>query len=47
MSVNYYASGPFPRSRPDGGLANLAAAEWFVPFRPSQARDPGRGLRRS
>jgi len=28
------------------GLANLAAAEWFEPFRPGQARDPGRGFRR-
>ncbi|MER6330537.1 hypothetical protein ABT298_14675 [Streptomyces sp. NPDC001034] len=27
------------------GLANLAAADWFVPFRPSQARDPDRGFR--
>ncbi|MEU5205344.1 hypothetical protein ACI2LF_40580 [Kribbella sp. NPDC020789] len=29
------------------GLANLAAADWFVPFRPSQARDPDRGFRHS
>ncbi|WP_405763983.1 hypothetical protein OHU34_43395 [Streptomyces sp. NBC_00080] len=29
------------------GLANLAAAQWFVPFRPSQARDPDRGFGRS
>ncbi|MFE9067598.1 hypothetical protein [Streptomyces violaceusniger] len=29
------------------GLANLAAARWFVPFRPGQARDPARGFRRS
>ncbi|MCP9956093.1 hypothetical protein [Streptomyces sudanensis] len=29
------------------GLANLAAADWFVPFRPSQARDPERGFRHS
>ncbi|MGC0407301.1 hypothetical protein RKD31_000544 [Streptomyces sp. SAI-163] len=29
------------------GLASLAAAEWFVPFRPGQARDPDRGFRRS
>lgn len=29
------------------GLANLAAAHWFEPFRPGQARDPGRGFRRS
>lgn len=28
------------------GLANLAAAQWFAPFRPSQARDPDRGFRR-
>lgn len=27
------------------GLANLAAADWFVPFRPGQARDPDRGFR--
>ncbi|MGP3634493.1 hypothetical protein ACTU45_14160 [Streptomyces sp. 24-1644] len=27
------------------GLANLGAAEWFEPFRPDQARDPGRGFR--
>ncbi|MFI7296919.1 hypothetical protein [Streptomyces sp. NPDC050121] len=29
------------------GLANLGAADWFVPFRPSQARDPDRGFRHS
>ncbi|GES32380.1 hypothetical protein AB0G60_17805 [Streptomyces angustmyceticus] len=29
------------------GLANLAAADWFVPFRPGQARDPDRGFRHS
>ncbi|MGW7284020.1 hypothetical protein ACWGH4_00750 [Streptomyces sp. NPDC054847] len=29
------------------GLANLAAAEWFVPFRPGKARDPDRGFRHS
>ncbi|WP_440581259.1 hypothetical protein [Streptomyces sp. PT19] len=27
------------------GLANLAAADWFEPFRPDQARDPDRGFR--
>ncbi len=27
------------------GLANLAAADWFDPFRPGQARDPDRGFR--
>ncbi|MFE1781256.1 hypothetical protein ACFW9F_01345 [Streptomyces sp. NPDC059506] len=27
------------------GLANLAPADWFSPFRPGQARDPGRGFR--
>ncbi|KNE81424.1 hypothetical protein AB0B04_18590 [Streptomyces xinghaiensis] len=27
------------------GLANLAAADWFEPFRPGQARDPDRGFR--
>jgi hypothetical protein len=27
------------------GLANLAAADWFAPFRPSQARDRDRGFR--
>ncbi|MFI1855535.1 hypothetical protein [Streptomyces sp. NPDC020480] len=27
------------------GLANLAAAQWFLPFRPGQSRDPGRGFR--
>ncbi|MFI5940562.1 hypothetical protein ACIBCB_09910 [Streptomyces uncialis] len=27
------------------GLSNLGAAEWFEPFRPDQARDPGRGFR--
>ncbi|MEV6182270.1 hypothetical protein [Streptomyces sp. NPDC052015] len=29
------------------GLANLAAADWFKPFRPRQARDPDRGFRHS
>ncbi|MGW0538252.1 hypothetical protein [Streptomyces sp. NPDC003032] len=29
------------------GVANPAAAQWFVPFRPSQARDAARGFRRS
>lgn len=29
------------------GLANLAAADWFEPFRPRQARDPDRGFRHS
>ncbi|WP_030382665.1 MULTISPECIES: hypothetical protein [unclassified Streptomyces] len=29
------------------GLANLAAAEWFVPFRTDQARGPDRGFRHS
>ncbi|QQC87022.1 hypothetical protein [Streptomyces alfalfae] len=29
------------------GLANLASADWFKPFRPSQARDPDRGFRHS
>ncbi|NYE39086.1 hypothetical protein [Streptomyces fulvorobeus] len=28
-----------------GGLSSLGAAEWFEPFRPDQARDPGRGFR--
>nr|WSW64721.1 hypothetical protein OG461_00110 [Streptomyces sp. NBC_00995]WSW71232.1 hypothetical protein OG461_36425 [Streptomyces sp. NBC_00995] len=27
------------------GLSNLGVAEWFEPFRPDQARDPGRGFR--
>ncbi|MFG2684131.1 hypothetical protein [Streptomyces sp. NPDC048392] len=27
------------------GLANLAAVDWFEPFRPGQARDPARGFR--
>ncbi|MFJ3891078.1 hypothetical protein [Streptomyces rubrogriseus] len=27
------------------GLANLAAADWFEPFRPDEARDPDRGFR--
>ena len=26
------------------GLSNLGAAKWFEPFRPDQARDPGRGF---
>ncbi|MFJ8158797.1 hypothetical protein [Streptomyces sp. NPDC094468] len=29
------------------GLASLAAADWFVPFRPRQARDPDRGFSHS
>jgi hypothetical protein len=29
------------------GLANLAAADWFEPFHPDQARDPARGFRHS
>ncbi|MGC5040094.1 hypothetical protein ACPXCS_31930 [Streptomyces sp. DT190] len=29
------------------GIANLAAADWFKPFRPRQARDPDRGFRHS
>jgi hypothetical protein len=29
------------------GLANLATADWFEPFRPGQARDPDRGFRHS
>ncbi|MFJ4526229.1 hypothetical protein ACIP4Y_35850 [Streptomyces sp. NPDC088810] len=29
------------------GLANLAAAAWFAPFRPDQARDPDRCFRTS
>ncbi|KUL48984.1 hypothetical protein ADL30_34515 [Streptomyces sp. NRRL S-1521] len=29
------------------GLANLAAADWFKPFRPRQARDRDRGFRHS
>ncbi|MCL7382519.1 hypothetical protein [Streptomyces sp. 35G-GA-8] len=29
------------------GLANLASADWFVPFRPRQARDPDRGFSHS
>lgn len=29
------------------GLANLAAADWFEPFRTDQARDPDRGFRHS
>ncbi|MEV7144665.1 hypothetical protein [Streptomyces tauricus] len=27
------------------GMANLAAAQWFAPFRPTQVRDPARGFR--
>ncbi|MFJ6861734.1 hypothetical protein [Streptomyces werraensis] len=26
------------------GLANLATTDWFSPFRPGRARDPGRGF---
>ncbi|MER6452776.1 hypothetical protein ABT270_09125 [Streptomyces sp900105245] len=29
------------------GLANLAPADWFSPFRPGQARDPDRGFHRT
>ncbi|MGW3360805.1 hypothetical protein ACWDFL_36350 [Streptomyces bungoensis] len=29
------------------GLANLAAADWFVPFCPDHARDPAHGVRHS